>query len=95
LLARAANGNMFAGLYQDSLILRLPEEERARFLKLKGAQRFEPMPGRPMREYIVVPEGMLKSPKQLNTWLGRSFEYARSLPPKAKKKNKPALSKEQ
>ena len=83
-----ANGNMFAGLFQDSMVLRLPDEDRAKFLKLKGAHPFEPMAGRPMREYVVVPDGVMKSSRQLNAWLGKSFEYARSLPPKVKKAKK-------
>ena len=81
-----ANGNMFAGLFQENMVLRLPDEDRAKFLKLNGAHPFEPMPGRPMREYVVVPDGVMKSSRQLTAWLGKSFDYARSLPPKVKKK---------
>jgi TfoX/Sxy family transcriptional regulator of competence genes len=81
-----ANGNMFAGLFQESLVLRLPEAERAKFLKLKGAHPFEPMAGRPMREYVVVPDAMLKSSRQLRGWLAKSYDYARTLPPKVKQK---------
>lgn len=80
-----ANGNMFAGLHQESLVLRLSDQDRARFLELKGARQFEPMPGRLMREYVVVPEAVLKSEGQLNTWLGRAFAYTTSLPHKARK----------
>src|SRR3989442_2029665 len=46
------NGNMFAGLFHDSMILRLNAEDRDTF---PGAAPFEPMPGRPMREYVVAP----------------------------------------
>ena len=49
------NGQMFAGLHQDSLILRLGPDDRASFLALPGSRIFEPMAGRPMREYVVVP----------------------------------------
>src|SRR3990172_802017 len=59
--AAVVNGHMFAGLHQADLILRLSEADRANLLKCPGAKLFEPMPGRPMREYVVVPPAILKS----------------------------------
>ena len=82
------NGQMFAGLHQDSMILRLSEADRAQFLQHRGASVFEPMPGRPMREYVVVPPAILKSKAQLNEWLERALAYASALPPKAVKAKK-------
>ena len=79
------NGQMFAGLHQDKMILRLSEEDRARFMQLKGASAFEPMPGRPMREYVVVPPSLLKSDAELEDWLAKALAYASTLPPKATK----------
>ena len=79
------NGQMFAGLHQDNLILRLPDDDRKSFLQHTGAKVFEPMPGRPMREYVVVPPPMLKSKAQLKTWFGKALAYAKSLPPKTSK----------
>ncbi len=81
--AAFVNGQMMTGLHQENMILRLSDDDRTSFLKLPGARVFEPMPGRPMREYAVVPASMLGSPKQLADWLGRSLTYVRSLPPKA------------
>ena len=63
-------------------MLRLSEAERTEFLALDGAARFEPMPGRPMREYVTVPQRMLASPDELAAWLEKSYAYAKSLPPK-------------
>lgn len=80
-----AKGNMFAGLHEAGMVLRLPEEQRAEFLRLKGAQSFEPMPGRVMREYVVVPKILLNAPEKLRTWVERSLAYVSSLPAKAKK----------
>lgn len=80
-----AQGNMFAGLHQESMVLRLSDEDRAKFLELRGARQFEPMPGRPMRQYVVVPEAVLHSEGQLKTWLERALAYAKSLPPKVRK----------
>ena len=76
------NGHLFMGLHQDSMILRLSDDDRAEFLALRGAGPFEPMPGRPMREYVVVPPGMLSRTAALSGWIRRALGYARSLPPK-------------
>ena len=81
-----ANGNMFAGLFQDKMMLRLADNERASFLKLPGARKFEPMPGRPMREYVEVPEAVLASRAKLKSWLSKSYAYAQAMPAKEKKK---------
>jgi TfoX/Sxy family transcriptional regulator of competence genes len=80
--AAFVKGNMFSSLFQSSMILRLSEPDRAACASQFGARRFEPMPGRPMREYIEVPERMLKSPKLLDTWLRKARDYAAALPPK-------------
>src|SRR5512136_3226685 len=80
-----AKGNMFAGLHEAGMVLRLPEEQRAEFLRLKGAEQFEPMPGRVMREYVVVPKVLLNAPEQLRAWVEKSLDYVLSLPAKPKK----------
>jgi TfoX/Sxy family transcriptional regulator of competence genes len=80
------NGNMFAGLFQTGLFLRLSEPERERFLRLKGASRFEPLPGRVMREYVTAPADLARQPKVVAEWLRKAFNYASSLPAKAEKK---------
>jgi len=80
-----AKGNMFAGLHEGGMVLRLPEEQRAEFLRLKGAKQFEPMPGRIMREYVVVPKVLLDSPDRLRAWVEKSLTYVLSLPGKSKK----------
>jgi len=80
-----AKGQMFAGLHEAGMVLRLPDEQRAEFLRLKGAEQFEPMPGRVMREYVVVPGVLLNAPGQLRQWVEKSLAYASSLPAKEKR----------
>jgi TfoX/Sxy family transcriptional regulator of competence genes len=80
-----AKGNMFAGLHQAGMVIRLPDEQRVEFLRLKGAKQFEPMPGRVMREYVVVPKVLLSAPEQLRAWVEKSLSYVSSLPAKEKK----------
>ncbi len=75
------SGNMFAGTYRDSLFVRLPEDERAAAMK-RGAKPFEPMPGRPMKEYVVVPAGIVAKPAELASWIERGLAYAARLPVK-------------
>lgn len=79
------NRQMFAGLHQESMVVRLAEADRPALLSTDGARPFEPMAGRVMREYVVLPPSVLSSPDQLSEWLRRAFEYARSLPPKPAK----------
>ena len=81
-----ARGNMFAGLHEAGMLLRLPEEQRAEFLRFKGAKLFEPMPGRVMREYVAVPKVLLDSPERLRAWVEKSLAYVSSLPPKPKRR---------
>ena len=75
------NGNMFAGTFQDAIVLRLAESDRVALLKLKGAAPFEPM-GRPMKEYVVVPASIVATPKALGAWIERGHRYALALPAK-------------
>jgi TfoX/Sxy family transcriptional regulator of competence genes len=82
--AAFVNGNMFAGLWQDQMILRLDEKSRAEI----GAPPFEPMKGRPMKEYVSVPAAILGDETSLASWARRSLAYASKLKPKAKKKSK-------
>jgi TfoX/Sxy family transcriptional regulator of competence genes len=75
------NGNMFAGTFQDAIVVRLAETDRAALLKLKGAALFEPM-GHPMKEYVVVPASIVAKPKELGMWIERGHRYALTLPAK-------------
>ncbi len=78
------NGNMFAGTFQDAIVVRLKESDRAALLKLRGAAPFEPM-GHPMKEYVVVPPSVVTKPNELASWLGRGHRYAATLPAKRPK----------
>jgi TfoX/Sxy family transcriptional regulator of competence genes len=77
------NGNMFASTFQDKVVARLAEDARARALK-SGAKQFEPMPGRPMKEYIVVPATDVARPAALARWIAQAHGYATTLPEKTK-----------
>jgi TfoX/Sxy family transcriptional regulator of competence genes len=87
-----ARGNMFTGLHQESLIVRLPEAERARLLRDPGAAVFEPMPGRQMKEYVAVPPEVVEDAEVLRGWMATALDYAASLPAKGPKGAKRAAA---
>ena len=79
------NGNMFTGLHQKDLIVRLPEDARAELLEVPGTSLFEPMAGRVMREYVAVPRTMHDDANALAAWVARSYAFAEALPVKVPK----------
>jgi TfoX-like protein len=82
------NGNMFTLLNPPgTLAIRLPEEEREKFLKKHKTTLFEAY-GAVMREYVAVPDALLKKTRELQKYLDLSYEYARTLKPKATKKKR-------
>jgi TfoX/Sxy family transcriptional regulator of competence genes len=87
-LAAFVNGNMFAGLFGDRVFVRLSPEARAELLAYDGAGPFEPMPGRPMGEYVVLPGAWRGEPERAHSWVLRSFRWAAELPTKEKKPKK-------
>jgi TfoX/Sxy family transcriptional regulator of competence genes len=82
--AAFANGNLFIGLQQNDFIVRLSEKDRARFTAEFGERPFEPMKGRPMREYVRLPDEILNDSRRRASWVKRSLEYAEGILPKAK-----------
>jgi hypothetical protein len=81
----AVNGNMFTLLSQSrSLAIRLPEEEREKFLKKYKTSLFEAY-GAVMKEYVAVPDSLLKKTKELQPYLAISYDYVKTLKPKATK----------
>jgi TfoX/Sxy family transcriptional regulator of competence genes len=81
------NGQMFAGVFTDSIIVRLSETLRAELLNKSGTQIFDPMGGRPMREYVQLSGELFEDEEMLSDWIRKGYTYARSLPPKAPKKS--------
>jgi TfoX/Sxy family transcriptional regulator of competence genes len=83
------NRNMFAGVHQDNIFIRLSEDDRKTILsKVSGVAQFEPVKGHIMKEYITLPESLYQDAQMLQQWLKRSAAYVASLPPKASKKKK-------
>ncbi len=80
------NGHMFTLLDPSgTLALRLPEDEREKFLKKYKTRLFEAY-GAVMKEYAAVPDSLLKNTKELQKYLVVSYDYVATLKPKATKK---------
>jgi len=80
-------GNMTAGLHQESVMVRLSDAERQERIA-DGWSLFEPMPGRPMREYVALPPEVAADVDATRRWIERAAAHVRTLPPKAPKKTK-------
>ncbi len=77
------NGNMFAGVHQDDIFVRLSADDRAVVQTAHDeATPFEPMLGRAMREYVVLPETVYGQPDEFGEWLGRAHGIVLLLPVK-------------
>jgi TfoX/Sxy family transcriptional regulator of competence genes len=75
-------GYMFMGLFEQSLVLRLGSADLADFSTSYGARPFEPMPGRAMTGFVVVPAKVLADDPLVEEWIQRSYAFVDELPPK-------------
>ena len=74
------NGNMLAGVYGDSLIVRLSPEEGAEALKVPHVRPFD-ISKNPMSGWVMVgPEGL--DDESLEEWLEQARDFVVTLPPK-------------
>ena len=79
------NGNMFTGVFQSSIFLRLsPESLKETMEKHSEILHFEPRKGQIMKEYIAIPPTIVENEDLLTQLLASSIAYVRGLPPKEK-----------
>jgi TfoX-like protein len=81
-LAFLINGNMsVAASGRGGLMVRVPPDETE---KLLGRENVEPMvmAGRETRGWLQVSLDGVKTKRQLQAWVTRGVDYAKSLPPK-------------
>jgi TfoX/Sxy family transcriptional regulator of competence genes len=80
------NGYMFTGIHGDKLFLRLSDKDIEEIAKSnKDVIPFEPMPGRAMKGYIVLPKSIYSNKTLFKDLISKSVKYVSSLPPKQKK----------
>jgi hypothetical protein len=75
-------GNLVTGLFAESWMIRLGDDDRAALLALPGAGPFEPMPGKPMKGYGTLPADVVADDAALDDWVGRAIAFGRTLPAK-------------
>ncbi|MBM2816517.1 MAG: hypothetical protein HW421_3279 [Ignavibacteria bacterium] len=88
LCVKMPNGKSPAMIYKDELVVKLSGDAHDKAIKLNGAKLFDPMDGRPMKEWIVIPVA------HKSMWLEFiliAAEAAASVVVKAKKKKKASL----
>jgi hypothetical protein len=79
--AAFVGGNLATGLYGDGWMVRLgPEADR--LVERGAAAPFEPMAGRTMRGYVLLPAEVVANDAELLDWVGRALAYAGTLPSK-------------
>lgn len=81
------NGNMLACVFQDRIMVRMSEADRADAATI-GGKPFEPSPGRAMKEYMELPMKVVASPSDLGAWIARGRSFVATLPKKTKKTKK-------
>jgi len=77
---------MFAGLFGNEIFVRLSNDHRQEILTEKGALYLEPMKGKPMKEYVVIPKARKNKPETIRLWISRSLDSTGKLPPKKTEK---------
>jgi hypothetical protein len=79
--AAFVNGNMTTGLFGSNWFVRLSESDAAD-LAAAGGGPFEPMAGRPMRGYTLLPSAIAADPEAAGGWVDRAIDHVATLPPK-------------
>ena len=83
-LAAFVNGNMFCGLFGEDLFVRVAEADRERLVAEGGAD-FAPMPGRPVKGYVMLPPEWQQRSERSRGWIERALETTSALPAKERK----------
>lgn len=79
------NGNMFAGLHESNMVVRLNVRDREKAIQEKVGNEFAPMAGRMMREYVALSKAILNNKTDLHKMMEKSFDFVKTLPKKVKK----------
>ena len=86
-----ANDNMLTGVFENDIFIRLSEKDRKKIISENDEViPFEPLKGRIMKEYVVLPDHLYNDPEKFRELLNLSYNYVSSLPfkkTKPKKKN--------
>jgi len=85
--AAFVNGNMFYGVFHNGVVMRVGEGRRDEIASgHDGIQAFEPMPGRPWKEYIHADADLWADSDELAGWIAEALELTAAMPAKNSKK---------
>ena len=77
------NRNMFIGLFQDKVFARLSNAQLVALRsKFPSISNLEPMPGRPMKNYYIIPKKKYADTRAFRKIISSSAEYTRTLAPR-------------
>jgi len=79
------HGHMMAGVFGEGMFARLSAELRAELERDHGAKPFEPMAGKPMKDYLGLPDDILADEERLAQVLQAAYRATAALPPKPEK----------
>src|SRR5262249_56690248 len=82
------NENLSTGTFGATVLVRSEERSRPDLRWVAGARLSEPMKGRPMMEYVQIPESLLADRPKTKAWVSRALEWASTLPPKVSPKGR-------
>lgn len=71
------DGERYATLYQDRVVLRLSPADAAQLIA-RGGRAFEPIKGRKSKDRVVLPDAIAGNRRSLRAWVGKAVAYARS-----------------
>jgi hypothetical protein len=82
------NGHMFSFLSPTgSLAMRLPAGEREDFIDRYGTT-LQQAGGKALKEYVTVPDSLLRETRQLEPWFASSVTYVARLKPRATRRTR-------
>jgi hypothetical protein len=74
------DGHMVTGLHEARWVARVPADAGRGLPSFDAAQPFEPMAGRPMKGFVVVPPEIVADDAAIDAWIGRAIEHVATLP---------------
>jgi TfoX/Sxy family transcriptional regulator of competence genes len=83
-VAFMVNGNMFVGVSDNDLMVRVGPDAHEASLARPHARPMD-FTGRPMNGYVFVGPGGYRTRKALESWVERGLRFAATLPKKPKK----------
>jgi TfoX/Sxy family transcriptional regulator of competence genes len=75
------NGNMLVGVWKESLIVRLGDDQGEDALLEPHVKEFD-ITGRPMKGWVLVALEGVEDDEQLKGWIQRAVKFVRKLPTK-------------